>query len=130
MNKRILFIGMLVLAALACKATENAPPLVERVDIHSTIEQGAPDQTREDISPLLSSNPPAEQVETCHVQTRISAGVLNLRSCGGTACSVITYLQEGEPLTVLERGPWLKVKTVSGMAGYVNSIYCRKMENK
>lgn len=128
MNKRILFIGMLVLAALACKATENAPPMAEKYS--ANLQNNAPEPEREYQTPNLEfDTTPEPEREICHVRTKVNSGILNLRSCGGTACSVITYLSEGEPLTVLEPGAWLKVETVTNERGYVNSNYCR-MENK
>jgi uncharacterized protein YgiM (DUF1202 family) len=104
------------LAALACKATESAPPAPLLLETNESI--------REVITP-----PPEPERETCHVKTNITSGALNLRSCAGTACSVITYLTEGETLTILERGAWLKVETVTSKQGYVNSKFC-EMENK
>jgi len=117
MNKRtVLFFGVLVLAMLACKAGNSppAPPLVENAVTHSSMEQVEPERAE-----------PVSNTRECHVRTRVSGGVLNLRSCAGTACSVIGYLNEGEPLTVLERGAWLKVETVTSEQGYVNSKFCR-----
>jgi hypothetical protein len=127
MNKRILFIGMLVLAALACKATENAPPMAESKS--PNLENSAPELEQELSANLQLVSAPEPEREICHVRTKVNSGILNLRSCGGTTCSVISYLSEGEPLTVLEPGAWLKVETVTSEQGYVNSNYCR-MENK
>ena len=124
MNKRtILFWGVLVLALLACKATGDALPLVEQAQPSANLQ--------------LVSAPEPEQAErsagrrklvTCRVRTGVNAGVLNLRSCSGVSCSVAGYLHEGEPLTVLERGAWLEVETVTGEQGYVNSKYCKNGE--
>jgi hypothetical protein len=117
----VLFFSALVLAGLACK-TSYAPPTMEQARKNGSVAQT--NQTAKE----------PEQAETalaCRVKTGAERGVLHLRSCAGTACSVIMYLPESEPLTVLERGAWSKVVTVTGAAGYVNSkfIFC-EMEKK
>jgi len=124
-HRTILFLGVLVLAGLACK-TSYAPPTMEQARKNGGVAQT--DQTAKE----------PEQAETyanlqnpCQVKTGAERGVLHLRTCAGTSCSVIVYLPENEPLTVLERGAWSKVVTVTGAAGYVNSkfIFC-EMEKK
>lgn len=121
MNRIILFIGVLTLAALACVATDNAPPLV--VSKHANLHVIAPEpEQAETVVPVITER------EICHVRTNVNSGVLNLRSCAGVSCSVISYLFEGEPLTVLEPGAWIKVETVTNETGYVNSAYCKNGE--
>lgn len=127
MKYRTFFLGVLVLAGLACK-TSYVEPAMEQAE------------NRENAKLQVLTAPELEPAETassveaviCHVQTGLERGVLHLRSCPGTACAVILYLQENEALTVLEGGAWLKVETVTGKQGYVNSkfIFCEVKENE
>lgn len=129
MNRIILFIGVLTLAALACVATDNAPPLVENnFTTRGTVKRDAPEPERELYPRLDKVSAPEPEREICHVRTNVNSGVLNLRSCAGVSCSVIGYLFEGEPLSVLEPGAWIKVETVTNETGYVNSAYCKNGE--
>ena len=119
-SKIVLFVCALFFVTIACKGTEN-------VSLLATPVQRVPEEA-------LHSDPqqpePTVHVPVCHVKTDVSNGTLNLRSCAGTACSVITYLAENESLVILERGKWLKVRTMAGAVGYVNSqfISCGKGE--
>lgn len=128
MNRILVFIGVLTLAALACVATDNAPPLVESASANlPTLSAPEPEQEKQDANLRLATTPEPER-EICHVRTNVNSGVLNLRSCAGVSCSVISYLFEGEPLTVIEPGAWIKVETVTNETGYVNSAYCKNGE--
>jgi hypothetical protein len=117
MNQRtVLFLSALALALLACRTTANAPVMALKRDTPASVWE--------------QKHTPAPEWETCYVKTNAIGGVLNLRSCRGTSCAVIAYLAEGEPLTVLERGAWLKVETVSHKRGYVNSNFCEMEDGR
>lgn len=63
--------------------------------------------------------------QTCEVETGYASGAVNLRTCAGTMCEVIRVLTEGDRLTVLAVGAWLKVTTADGVTGYIKSNYCK-----
>ena len=89
----------------ATLATPGASPTAERIDA------------------IPSPSPP----EYCTV----TADFLNLRACAGTDCLVLDVLKKGDPLTILERGDWLKIegeKDEVTLTGYINSIYCKMGE--
>lgn len=62
--------------------------------------------------------------EVCTVSTGAPQGYLNLRSGAGVDYPVLRVLNEGETLTIMQRGAWLEVLDASGV-GYVNSNYCK-----
>jgi uncharacterized protein YgiM (DUF1202 family) len=64
-------------------------------------------------------------VETCRVATGYPNGRLNFRSGPGTSYAVLHTVNEGEVLTVTERGDWLNVTDRNGARGYVHSHYCK-----
>ena len=66
------------------------------------------------------------QPATCKVITGVEAGIVNLRSCAGTACEVIRVLTEGESLNIVKAGLWVNVKTNDGLTGWLNSRYCKE----
>lgn len=108
-RKIILFISALVLAILACRATENAPPMQREFEYK-----------RVTISPLAP--------RLCRVNTGFEGGKVNLRTCHGTRCSVIAVLHEDEILTQIHPQAvdgWLLVMTESRVNGWVNSKYCK-----
>ena len=69
---------------------------------------------------------------TCIVSTGLEDGTVNLRSCDGTACSVLAIVTEGESLDILTAGEstayaslWINVTTADGVTGWINSNYCK-----
>jgi len=66
-----------------------------------------------------------EAAKTCEVYTGVDAGTVNLRSCAGTSCGVLDTLTEGESLTILTAGLWTQVTRADGVAGWLNSKYCK-----
>jgi uncharacterized protein YgiM (DUF1202 family) len=79
-------------------------------------------------SPTIASSPPpatAVRADTCQVRTGIPDGSLNLRAGAGMRYAVIEVLEEGQVLTVLARGAWLRVRTRGDLTGFVNAKFCR-----
>lgn len=79
-----------------------------------------------------TTQPPATETMTtlpsrilCTVETGYPAGALNLRTGPGTQYTIIRVLQEGETLTVIERGAWLEVIDRQNARGYINSRFCK-----
>lgn len=47
-------------------------------------------------------------------------GFANVRSCGSTACGVVTVVQDGDPLEVLDdSGDWFELRLPDGDTGYI-----------
>jgi uncharacterized protein YgiM (DUF1202 family) len=77
------------------------------------------------LSPIYStSTPEPAQVVSCTVKTEYEPGNLNLRTCGGTDCSIITVIPEMSLVDVLEscQDGWYLVR-YQNQIGYVNSDY-------
>jgi uncharacterized protein YgiM (DUF1202 family) len=69
----------------------------------------------------------------CQVKTGIETGNLNLRTCGGTHCSVAAILHEGETLTRTQSRAvdgWIPVRNAGGLEGWANSKYLTCEETK
>ena len=64
---------------------------------------------------------PTPRPERCTV----TAYHLNIRAGAGTAYAVIGTLDQGQAVTVIERGAWYQVQTETGAAGYIYSKYCK-----
>jgi SH3-like domain-containing protein len=62
---------------------------------------------------------------TCRIYTGVDGGTVNLRTCGGTSCAVISVLSEGASLDIVQAGAWLNVTTEDGVTGYINSNFCK-----
>ena len=122
MHKRKTFfiLALAALFVLSCSlsngATMSAAVLASPSAATESPQRVQPDQ------PIQT---PAPSPELCTV----TAGLLNLRSCGGTHCGVLAVLKQGDRLTVLELGDWIEVQPDKGAAGFVNSNYCRIGEN-
>ena len=72
-------------------------------------------------SPTMTPTAPA-----CTVTTGINNGTVNLRECEGAACgAVLDILTEGESVTILTAGLYVKVTTDNGVTGWLNSKYCK-----
>jgi hypothetical protein len=122
MKGLLLVVGILVLLSVACmevtwaattpaadyiftppKATKApTPTATQRVDVNTV--------------------PVTEIASECVVATGIPVGMLHLRACGSTACPVLDWLEEGQEITILERGQWSWVQA-GEKTGYVNSMY-------
>ncbi len=64
----------------------------------------------------------------CKVITGLDEGKLNLRSAPGDQSPIITQLDEGDTLTILDApavGDWIKI-THNQLTGWINSTYCTK----
>ena len=108
--KRFFILALAALLVISCSLTNGAT-------IAAQIKPASTETPASTPSPSPTPSP-----ERCQV----SAGLLNLRACPGTHCGVLAVLQQGDLLTVLERGHWLNVKTDTGAAGFINSKYCKK----
>ncbi|HEY3311206.1 MAG TPA: SH3 domain-containing protein [Anaerolineales bacterium] len=82
-------------------------------------------QTISQARPLAANSGLTVKPARCVIQTGVTGGRVNLRSCGSLACSVLAVLAEGEPVIILEPGPWQHVKTGNDLTGYVYSDYCK-----
>ena len=67
--------------------------------------------------------PPETPNET--TTATVNADVLNVRSGKGTDTSIVGTIRNGETVTVLDNsdGTWVKIKTQSGLEGYVHRDY-------
>ena len=61
----------------------------------------------------------------CSVETGYADGFVNLRDGASVTFQVLLVLPEKTRLEVLEEGNWLKVKTETGVVGYINARYCK-----
>lgn len=112
MTKRIFKITLLLALAIGFYAmTVNAKGEGMKAD---------PTQTAQP-PPATSTARPA----TCKVITGVDGGTVNLRTCAGTSCGVVTVLTEGQSLGIVKAGLWSKVTTESGLTGWLNSRYCK-----
>ncbi len=69
---------------------------------------------------------PTAKPETCTVVTGIDEGTVNLRACAGAACgAVLDILTEGASLDIITAGEYVNVTTARGVAGWINSKYCK-----
>ena len=112
--KRFFILALAALLVISCSLTNGATMSAANIE-PALITATAP--------PIPTPSPsPTPSPERCTV----TADFLNLRTCGGTHCGALAVLQQGDLLTVLERGHWLNVKTDTGAAGFINSKYCKK----
>lgn len=117
MHKRTTFfiLALLAILTLACSLSDG-----ENMSAAVLASPSAATESPQRVQPDQPIQTPAPSPELCTV----TAGLLNLRSCGGTDCEVLAVLKQGDRLTVLELGDWLKVESDTGAAGFVNSNYC------
>jgi len=92
------------------------PPLADET-LQSPPER---DEAASFVQPVLTN----ESVY-CVVKTGYEEGLVNLRAGSGTNFDVLIVLPENTRLEVLQRGNWLKTRTAEGIAGYINSRYCK-----
>ena len=114
--KRFYILALAAIFAISCSLTNGA---TIGAAILAT-PPGTPTAARID----QPTPTPTPRPESCTV----TAHALNLRAGAGTSYSVLAVLDEGDRLTVLARGHWLQVETITGAAGFVHSNYC-KSEN-
>ena len=115
-RKTLFILGALVALLISCSLSDGAS-IGAAVLSRAT---GTPTAARID----QPTPTPTPRPESCTV----TAHALNLRAGAGTSYSVLAVLDEGDRLTVLARGHWLQVETITGAAGFVHSNYC-KSEN-
>jgi len=115
-RKTLFILGALVALLISCSLSDGAS-IGAAVLSRAT---GTPTAARID----QPTQTPTPRPESCTV----TAHALNLRAGAGTSYSVLAVLDEGDRLTVLARGHWLQVETITGAAGFVHSNYC-KSEN-
>ncbi len=126
--KRV-FVLFLLLSALvgACYALTREPP---------TGDGGQPEPapvismallSAHKVQPGAATAPNAATATpwTCSIKTGVTAGTVNLRSCGSLACPVLDILDEGQRVTVLMVGDWLHIQTGESKTGYINSKFCK-----
>ena len=114
--KTLKLISVLVLLSLACSLTTlpSAPDVEAKTVNNVYLTTPNPDP-----SPIPSTMP-----SSCMV----TAQSLHLRSCGGTSCTVIAWLSEGDVLLLQEESQdWVRVITPTGQTGWVHSKYCGGM---
>mgnify|MGYP000159184243 CR=1 FL=1 len=112
-RKTFFILGALVALVISCSLSDGA-------------SIGAAVLSRATHSP--QSNPPTPTIPTSTPRPEsctVTAGLLNMRTCGGTACGVLAVLAEGDDLTILAAGDWLSVETDKGLTGYINGAYCK-----
>jgi uncharacterized protein YgiM (DUF1202 family) len=114
--QKFFILALAAIFAISCSLTDGAT--IGAAVLKTPTERPQTTNTPE-IDPT-----PTQPPKRCTVTTGTAAGRLNLRSCPGTGCGVIGVLEEGQAVTILAAGDWLKVQTEAG-AGYINSNYCR-----
>lgn len=62
---------------------------------------------------------------SCVIETGYPAGRVNLRRDATRNSAALDVLREGERLTILRAGQWMKVSTREGIAGFIYSRYCK-----
>ena len=115
--KRFFILVLAIVSILACSLTNGASV----GDISAAQFKPALITATPSPSPTAKISTSTPSPERC----KVTASFLNLRACPGTSCAVLDVLKAGVLLTVSERGHWLKVETMSGAAGFVNSNYCK-----
>ena len=115
-RKTLFILGALVALVISCSLSDGAS-IGAAVLASPSVATESPQRVQPD-QPIQT---PAPSPELCTV----TAGLLNLRSCGGTHCGVLAVLKQGDRLTVLELGDWIEVQPDKGAAGFVNSSYCK-----
>jgi uncharacterized protein YgiM (DUF1202 family) len=126
-NKVLLILFALSLA-LACTISS---PTSNSIQAEATASQGSA-LIAATSSPIPEVIPiPTPTAGTCMVSTGLEDGTVNLRSCDGTACSVLAIVTEGESLDIITAGEttgyallWMNVTTADGVTGWINSNYC------
>lgn len=63
---------------------------------------------------------------TCKVITGVDGGTVNLRKCEGMSCAVVDIVTEGESLSIVTSGLWVKVTNKNDVTGFINSKYCKE----
>ena len=114
--KRFYILALAAIFAISCSLTNGATMSAAVLNTPTAAPQRA--------DTLKAERIPTPSPKRCTV----TAGLLNLRSCGGTHCGVLAVLDEGDRLTVLELGDWLQVETNTGLTGYINGAYCANGE--
>ena len=129
MKPLYLVILALILGALACtlQTTLPTPPPATRPPATVSPGEILATVTRVQISPTLlpvgNKMPTLTPEPVCTVRTGIEAGAVNIRSCAGVDCAILTQATEGDRLTVLAPGAWVKVQA-GEVTGWVNSKFC------
>ncbi len=134
MKPLYLVILALILGALACtlQTTPPTPPPATRPPATVSPGEILATVTRVQISPTLL--PVGNKIPTftptttpqpaiCEISTGYPAGVVNVRACAGVDCAILTQANEGDRLTVLAPGAWVKVQS-GDTTGWVNSKFC------
>ena len=111
-RKTFLLLAVAVIFATACSLTSGAAVLKTPTGTPTASQHAQPMQS------------PTTSPTRCTVTTGAAGGRLNMRACAGTGCGVIGVLEEGQAVTILAAGDWLKVQTEAGATGFVNSKYC------
>jgi len=114
--KRFYILAWAAILLLACSLTSGAT-------MSAAVLKTPTERPQTSASPE-STQTPTPSPKRCTVTTGAADGRLNMRACAGTGCEVIDILEEGQVLTVLQLGDWLKVQTEANGAGFVNSNYC------
>jgi hypothetical protein len=75
-------------------------------------------------------NPDARSGRRIVGAARVSQGSINLRDGAGTHFQVIGKAQAGDPLTILaELGEWYRVRTGTGLVGWVSKISVTRVQS-
>ena len=114
--KRFFILVLAIVSILACSLTDSNGASINAAQFKPALITATPSP-----SPTAKISTSTPSPERC----KVTASFLNLRACPGTSCAVLDVLKAGDLLTVSERGHWLKVETMSGAAGFVNSNYCK-----
>lgn len=90
----LLICGFSLFISLACSLTDISVP--------SAAPHNTPISVANQIRTV--SNAETETDAASASVCTVNAEVLHLRSCAGTDCAVVTWLQQGETLTILQPG--------------------------
>lgn len=77
-----------------------------------------------DIQEKIADSATPTPRPACMIATGYQEGTVNFRAGPTTSAAVVGVLSEGEAVTVIERGAWLKV-IASNRTGYIYSKFCK-----
>ena len=121
--KKLLLLSLLVVASLACQVqstTIPTSPPAATAGILATVTRSQFSPTLLPVGNTIPTNTPAP---ACTIRTGVEGGAVNIRACAGVDCAILTQATEGDLLTVLAPGAWVKVQA-GEVTGWVNSKFC------
>ena len=117
MKKIFCVLILLALASLACSLSLTEPTANLSASLATKTAIPSPAAT---ITPTATANH-----ETC----KVIAEALHLRDAPNIEGLVLSFLNQGDQVTILSdppSGEWVKVMTGVDITGWINSLYCER----